>query len=278
MLSRSSCALASATHTGFDAHAHARPRRGALLDEEHRRDVGAVERDPRRDVRQLRRPGLGMRVTQNVVTRAGVREHHALVGRRRRRSGTRRAAARTPSGTRAALAEDLPFSSERRNRDGARPACRCSRAGSASRRSVTGLGSCVAASARLDGSKHSMSVIAPTRSSAQRALTRMPVASRRAAGVDRVQHRGVGAVELDQRPRERPVERLPAARRVDPRPGRDDARVGRPRRARSRSSPVTGSYSAGGTSTRPSAARTPTIRRSRSAVRNAPMIGPVERV
>jgi hypothetical protein len=43
-------------------------------------------------------------------------------------------------------------------------------------------------------------------------------------------------------------------------------------------SPVAGSYSRGGTSTRPSAVRAPTMRRARSSVRNRPTTGPVERV
>ena len=42
-------------------------------------------------------------------------------------------------------------------------------------------------------------------------------------------------------------------------------------------SPVSGSYSNGGTSTRPPAVRTPTTRRSRRPVRNAPITGPTLR-
>ena len=41
---------------------------------------------------------------------------------------------------------------------------------------------------------------------------------------------------------------------------------------------VTGSYSGGGTATRPSAVRPPTTTPSRSPVRNRPITGPVERV
>lgn len=43
-------------------------------------------------------------------------------------------------------------------------------------------------------------------------------------------------------------------------------------------SPVAGSYSRGGTSTRPSAVRTPTTRPARNSVRNLPITGPVVRV
>ncbi len=54
------------------------------------------------------------------------------------------------------------------------------------------------------GSKQAMSVISPTVCSRQRARTRMPVRMRAvAAGVDGVQQRRRGAVELDQRARER---------------------------------------------------------------------------
>ena len=42
-------------------------------------------------------------------------------------------------------------------------------------------------------------------------------------------------------------------------------------------SPVSGSYSSGGTSTRPAAVRTPSTRRSRSPARNAPITGPTLR-
>ncbi|SLH88154.1 Uncharacterised protein [Mycobacteroides abscessus subsp. abscessus] len=41
---------------------------------------------------------------------------------------------------------------------------------------------------------------------------------------------------------------------------------------------VTGSYSGGGTSTRPSEPRTPTILRARRPVRNLPMVGPTDLV
>ena len=54
-----------------------------------------------------------------------------------------------------------------------------------------------------------MSVIAPTRSSAQRTWTRMPVLDLVGGGdVEGVQQGSVGAVEGDQRERERAVERL----------------------------------------------------------------------
>ena len=46
------------------------------------------------------------------------------------------------------------------------------------------------------------------------------------AGVDRVQQRGVGAVERDQRPRERPVQRLALERLGLPRPRHDGADAG----------------------------------------------------
>ena len=97
------------------------------------------------------------------------------------------------------------------------------------------------------------------------------------AGVDRVQERGVGAVELDQRERERLVERVLLGRRRDPRPRLDGAGgadvdevvgellagVGIPleRRAITRS-PL----------------RMPMIRWSVSAVMNAPTTGPSDRL
>ena len=74
------------------------------------------------------------------------------------------------------------------------------------------------------GSKHSMSWMWPTRLGAPA----RPHAHARAhrvdvTGIDGVQQRGVGAVELDERPGEGPVERLLRARSLDPAPGRDDA-------------------------------------------------------
>ena len=59
------------------------------------------------------------------------------------------------------------------------------------------------------GTKHSMSLILPMRSARHRGATRMPVGHLiHAPGVDRVDHRVVGAVELDERERERVVERV----------------------------------------------------------------------
>ena len=51
-------------------------------------------------------------------------------------------------------------------------------------------------------------MIAPTGSSTQCTCTRVPVPMVGSSSVDRVQQRGVGAVEFDQRPRERAVQRL----------------------------------------------------------------------
>ena len=63
-----------------------------------------------------------------------------------------------------------------------------------------------------------MSVIAPTRSSAQRTRTRIPVLTVVGRGdVERVEQGSVGAVEGDQHERERPVERLALDRLAAPR-------------------------------------------------------------
>ena len=72
-----------------------------------------------------------------------------------------------------------------------------------------------------------MSVIAPTGSSTQCACTRAPVLiASDESGVDRVQQRGVGAVELDQRPRERAVQRLALQRLGLPGPRHHGADAG----------------------------------------------------
>ena len=74
-------------------------------------------------------------------------------------------------------------------------------------------------SASSPNAKYAMSVIAPTGSSTQCACTRAPVliASGDSAS-DRVQQRRVGAVEFDQRPRERALQRLALQRLGLPRP------------------------------------------------------------
>ena len=93
-----------------------------------------------------------------------------------------------------------------------------------SRSSALGSGT---ASAWSPSAKYAMSVIAPTGSSTQCACTRAPVLIASAEPrVDRVQQRGVGAVELDQRPRERPVQRLALQRLGLPGPRHHGADAG----------------------------------------------------
>ena len=99
------------------------------------------------------------------------------------------------------------------------------------------------------------------------------------AGVDRVQERRVGAVELD-RARRRTAGRAGAATVGvgHPRPRSRRCRPGRRRRSRGRApAPVSGSHSRGGTMTR-SPLRIPMIRCSVSAVMNAPTTGPSDRL
>ena len=94
------------------------------------------------------------------------------------------------------------------------------------------------------------------------------------AGVDRVQERRVGAVELDQREGERVVERVLHGGRGHPRPRRRPCPRDRRRRSRAPAPrAVSGSHSSGGTITR-SPLRIPMIRRSVRAVMNAPTTGP----
>ena len=115
-------------------------------------------------------------------------------------------------------------------------------------------------------------MIAPTGSSTQHMHPGTGADGAGSSSVNGVQQRGVGAVELDQRPRERAVQRLAlqgAGCQVQdttvPTLATGTISVSR--------SYVTGSYSAGGTCTRPSEPRTPTMRRSRRAVKNWPRTG-----
>ncbi len=136
----------------------------------------------------------------------------------------------------------------------------------------------VAAGSVSAGAKQAMSVICPTGDSTQRARTRMPVLISVGAATSTACSRLVSA----------PSSRISAQAKGRSNgwpstgaPTHDhDTTV--PSSATSTSSvsgcAVTGSYSAGGTYTRPSEPRAPTMRRSASPVMNAPSVGPSERV
>ena len=82
-------------------------------------------------------------------------------------------------------------------------------------------------SAVSPNAKYAMSVIAPTGSSTQCTCTLAPVLiASDEPGVDRVQQRGVGAVQFDQRPRERTVQRLALQRLGLPCPRHDGSDAG----------------------------------------------------
>lgn len=96
--------------------------------------------------------------------------------------------------------------------------------------------------------------------------------------IHRVQNRRVGAVEADERPRERTIERLALQRKRVPRPVEDGAGVPDLHAERSSAAPGDRVVPGGGTSTRPSDPRAPTIRPLRRPVTKAPTVGPVDRV
>jgi hypothetical protein len=112
-----------------------------------------------------------------------------------------------------------------------------------------------------------MSWIEPTGSSAQCACTRSPVLIPDGrAGVHRVQDRGVGAVEFDQRPGERVLQRLALERFGLPTPGQHRSDAGDRYDLGQRF--VGDGVVFGGRYEYPAVGpRTPTMRRSRSAVK-----------
>ena len=128
------------------------------------------------------------------------------------------------------------------------------------------------------GSKQAMSRMLPTRSSAHRGRTRIPV---RIAAGDPASTACSSAVSApSSRISAHPNGRssgCPASG-----DGSHDQLTTVPAGPTSTSSPggrlVTGSYSNGGACTRPSAARAPRMRRSRSPVMNCPSTGPSDRV
>ena len=127
-------------------------------------------------------------------------------------------------------------------------------------------------------SKHAMSVILPSVSSAQRMRTRVPVAA--ASGEPEssaCSSRGVGAVERHEHPRERAVERMVAQRLGDPRRRCHDAGCPRPRPGRRPRRRCPGRTRAAGRAPAPRRCGRRRTRRSRRAPRKAPMTGPTLR-
>lgn len=123
-----------------------------------------------------------------------------------------------------------------------------------------------------------MSVIAPVRSAAQRTRTRMPVRTASGPGASSACSSAVSAPSSRTSTQAKGVVSGWPRRgdgfqaqvvTVPPVPTSTSARI---------SSAVTGSYSVGGTTTRPSLAVTPRTVRSRSPVRKALWTGPSERV
>ena len=128
------------------------------------------------------------------------------------------------------------------------------------------------------GSKHAMSVMAPTRSSAQRTRTRIPVDTSSGEETSSACRNGFVAPSK--------VTSAKAKGRSKGWPltgsGTQVHEVTVPRDDTSTKSSSawwdTGSYSGGGTTTWPSEVRPPTTTPSRRPVRNRPRTGPVERV
>ena len=123
-----------------------------------------------------------------------------------------------------------------------------------------------------------MSVIAPDRFVDPMGMHPRPGADRVGrSGVDGVQQRDVGTVELDQRPGEGPVQRLPLQRLGLPGPRQHGPDTGH--RYDLGQSLVGHGVELGGRDVDPAIrARTPTMRRSRRAVKNWLRVGPTERV
>ena len=177
----------------------------------------------------------------------------------------------------AALPEDLAFSSPRRNgwaTAGGEVVVEAGRGGQDGHRTGSSSRSRLGRTSRWH--EGSMSVMSPGgRPRRQLGRTRMPVAPRRGGRVDGVEHRGVGPVERISA-QAKGVERVLAAAAGAPRPRCDLA----PRADLDQlvsSSAVYGSYSAGGTRTRPPLPRCPDDLPSRNPVMNAPITGPTER-
>src|SRR3954451_11608797 len=267
---------------GLDPHAEPHLVGVALLDQEHRRDVGAVEPDPRADVRRLE-PGARDPGDAEGADGALAGERALLVGRY---PAHRARAARRHGGllaTGAALADDLALLHRAQEPRRRHPR----RVGEVEvdrrldDRHVTGrlAHSATSVSAPASGrTKHARSRIDPTRWSAQRALTRMPVRIAPGSATSTAASRPVSApsswtsAHANGRSSGWPRRGVSFHAQVVTTPSSATGTIS------DRSSLGTGSYSAGGTRTRPSAARTPTICRSRSAVMKAPMTGPVDRV
>ena len=139
-------------------------------------------------------------------------------------------------------------------------------------------GELVAVSKPRSGSKHSMSVIAPTRSARQRIRTRIPVVTSSGEATSSACSRGASAPSR--------VTSTNANGRSNGWPltgsGTHVQDVTVPVSATSTNSSVaawvTGSNSGGGTTTLPSDVRPPTTTPSRSPDRKRPSTGPVERV
>src|SRR5439155_14076915 len=266
---------APAVPDGLDAHAHVDVLGGHFLHEVEDPDVGAVEQDRGRHVGDLDLLAVERHV-DDAEGRDGplVGDRHLLVGGHaaRRARAARRDVHLAAVGT--ALAEQLALL------DVAQEA----RRGSPRREAVLeshrsadpgdGLGHPLSS-----GSKQAMSWISPPRSSRQRTLTRMPVAMRLSSPASTACSSPVSA----------PSSRTSAHANgcwsgCRSRGWCTHAQVvttpACPTSTK-RSSPsvslVTGSYSVGGTITRPSPARMPRIRPSRRPVMNLPITGPTDR-
>ncbi len=129
-----------------------------------------------------------------------------------------------------------------------------------------------------NGSKQAMSVIAPTRSSAQRTRTRIPVLTSSGEVTSRACRNGASAPSS--------VTSANANGRSNGWPATGSGTqvhdvtvpVGETSTKSSLATWVTGSYSGGGSTTRPSDVRAATSLPSRSPVKNRPRTGPTERV
>ena len=128
------------------------------------------------------------------------------------------------------------------------------------------------------GSKHAMSVMAPTRSSAQRTWTRIPVLTSAAEGTSSACRNGTSAPSRVTSTKANGRSSGCAATGSETQDQDVTVPVGATSTKSVVASWVTGSNSGGGRTTRPSDVRPATSTPSRRPVRKRPRTGPVERV